>query len=209
MTRLEAVLTYYQLLNDALQYAASTQYDLSTIEFPALYDGERPEQAPPDIVDSDVIETDNDEARKAGNRAVEEVSAESLLPEIEQVAAHITTQVQIQKQLSTAVQAYLDTAELIEAGARQHEQGEFDQARNQFRAAKGTIPEDVLKSDQAYAISHDGPTLRDYRTHFSKREQGLDQLIAACDSEIDASTRGTRFNERLSHLIDARRVVRQ
>ena len=209
VTRLEAVLTYYQSLNDALQYAASTQKDLATIEFPALYDGARPKQAPTDVLDSDVIETGNDEARKAGEQAVEEVSAESQLPEIEQVAAHITTQVQVQNQLSTAVQAYLDTAEFIETGARKHEQEKLDQARNQFRAAKEAIPEDVLNSDQPYAISHDGPTLRDYRTHFSNRRQGLDQLIAACDSEIDASTQGTLFNEGLSHLIDAREVVRR
>lgn len=209
MARLEATLTYYQSLNEVLQHVASTQRVLATIETPALNDGERPEHALSSIVDADAIETSNDEARSTGEQAMNEASAESLLPDTEQVASQLNTQIQIQTQLSLAIQAYLDTAEFIETGARQHEQGNLDQARDQFHAAKEAIPEDELESEQAYAISHDGPTLHDYATHFSKRRRGLDRLIAACDSEIDASTQNTRFNEGLSHLIDARGVMKQ
>jgi len=207
--RLEAVLTYYRSLNDVLQHVASTQRVLATVEIPALYDRERPDHALSSIIDTDAIDTRIETTRSAGEQAGNEDSSLSLLPNTEQVAAQLSTQVQIQHQLSRAIQAYLDTAEFIETGALHHEQGELDQAKKRFRDAKAAIPEDVLESEQSYAVSHDGPTLRDYATHFTKRNQGIAQLIAACDPDIDASTQNTRFNDGLTHLIDARGVMSQ
>ncbi len=207
LARLKAVLTYYQSLNDVLQHVASTQRVLATIEIPALYDRERPEQAPSSLVDTDAIETANEEARSAGERAASKEPADTLLPETEQVATQISMQIRIQHQHSTAIQSYLDSADRFETGARKHEQGHLNQAKSQFRAAKEAIPDDILESELTYAISTQGPTLRDYATHFTKRRQGVNQLIAACKSEIDSSTQNSRFNKGLTHLIDARGVV--
>ena len=209
MTRLEAVLTYYQSLNEVLEYAASTQRDLATIEPPALRDGVRPERELPSILNINVMETGVEETRNIGEQAIEDVPIDSLLPDVEQTAAQLTAQAQMQYHLSTAIQAYLDTGELLENGARQHEQREFEKAKNQFRAAKERIPEAVREPNKSYAISHDGPTLNKYHTLLSTRGDGLDQLIAACSSEIDANERATLFNEGLSHLIDARGVIEQ
>ncbi|QKY19690.1 hypothetical protein B4589_004585 [Halolamina sp. CBA1230] len=207
--RLDTVLTYYQSLTDVLQHVASTQRVLATVETPALYDGDHPDQALSSIIDLDAIETSIEASSRVGEHAANENSADSLLPDTEQVTAQLNTQVQIQRRFNTAIQTYLDTADLIETGARQHEQGNLDQANKRFHAAKDAIPEKVLESDRPYAISHDGPTLRDYATHFTKRSQGLTQLIAACDPDIDASTQNTRFNDGLTHLINARGVVKQ
>ncbi|MFO8114289.1 MAG: hypothetical protein R6U01_02830 [Halorubrum sp.] len=209
VARLEAALTYYQSLNEVLQYAASTQRELATIESPALDHGIRPEQTPPSIFDTDEMDTRAEETRKTGERLVDDVSTDSLLPDTEQVAAQLTAQAQIQYQLSTAVQAYLDTGELIQTGARWHEREKLDKAKDQFHAAKEQIPEAVHESDPGFAISHDGPTLHEYRTLFTMRGEGLDQLITACSSEVDANKQATLFNAGLSHLIDARGVIEQ
>lgn len=209
MARLEAALTYYESLNDVFQHAAATQRVLATIETPAIDDRERPEQPLSSIIDIPPLKTSNEEARSVGEQATTEAAVEALLPDTEQVAGQLSTQIQLQTQFSKAIQAYLDTAEFIETGARQHEQGKLAQARSQFHAAKEALPTAVLESEQAYAISHGGPTLEDYATHFSKRGRGLDQLLAACESEIDASTQNARFNAGLSQLIDARGVMKQ
>jgi hypothetical protein len=132
-----------------------------------------------------------------------------LLPATEEVAAQIRMQVRVQHQHSTAIQSYLDSASRFEDGAREHEQGNLDQAESEFRAAKEAIPAELLESELSYSISTHGPTLHDYATHFTKRRQGITQLIAACKSEIDSSTQNSRFNEGLSHLIDARGVISQ
>lgn len=207
LSRLEAVLRYYQSLNDVLQHVASTQSALAPIEISALYDGERPERALSSLVKTDTIETVNGEAKSAGERAERERSAATLLPDTQQVAAQLSMQIRIQHQHSTAIQSYLDSADHFETGARQHEQGYLDQAESRFRAAKEAIPGHIVESELAYAISNNGPTLRDYATLFTERSQGLERLIAACKSEVDSSTRNTRFNEGLTHLIDARGVI--
>lgn len=207
--RLDAVLPYYRSLNDVLEHAASSQRVLEAIEMPALYDGERPEQAPASLVDTDALETANKEARSAGERAASEISTDTLLPATEKVAGQISMQVRVQNQHSTAIQSYLDSANRIEDGARQHEQGNLDQAKSEFRAAKEAIPVELLESELSYSISRYGPTLRDYATHFTKRRQGISQLLAASKPELDSNTQNSRFNEGLSHLIDARGVVSQ
>ncbi|WP_143416473.1 hypothetical protein [Halobacterium hubeiense] len=207
LARLEAVLPYYRSLDDVLHQVASTQRILATIEDPALYDGERPDQPPSNFVDIDSIDAANKAAKSAGERAAREENADSLLPDTEQVASQINLQARIQQQHSTAIQSYLDSAERFESGARKHEQGQMDQAESQFRAAKESIPDDILESELPYAISHHGPTLRDYATHFTKRRQGINRLIEACESGVDSSTQNVRFNKGLSHLIDARDVV--
>ncbi|WP_226008337.1 hypothetical protein [Natrinema salinisoli] len=209
LAHLEAVRAYYQSLNDVLQHVASTQRVLEMIEMPALYDGERPERALSSFVDIDAIETANEEAKSAGERTASKESIDTLLPEIEDVATQLGMQVRIQNQHSTAIQSYLDSANRFESGARQHEQRHLEQAESQFRAAKEALSDNILESNRAYSISTHGPTLHDYATHFTKRRQGLNRLIAACKSEIDSSTQNTRFNQGLSHLIDARGVVRQ
>lgn len=209
VARLKAALAYYQSLNEVLQYAASTQREVAAIESPALNHGIRPEQAPPNILDTDEMETRAEETRKTGDRMVDDVSTDSLLPDTERVAAQLTTQAQIQYQLSKAIQAYLDTGELIQTGARWHEREKLDKAKEQFHAAKEQIPEAVHESDQAYAISNDGLTLHEYRTLLTMRGEGLDKLITACSSEVDANKQAALFNAGLSHLIDARGVIEQ
>ena len=208
VTRLEAVLTYYQSLNEILQYAASTQRELAAIEEPALRDGVRPEHAPQSIFDADEMEAAAEETRKIGEQAVDDLSVDSVLPDIEQAASQLVTQTRIQHQLSTTIQAYLDTGELVQTGARRHENGKLKEAKDQFQAAKDWTDR-VGESDQAYTISHDGPTLSAYCTLLSMRDKGINKLITACSSEIDADERANLFNQGLSHLIDARGVLEQ
>lgn len=209
LARLEDVLSYYRTLDDVLKHAASTQRILEAIERPALFYGERPEQTPSSLVDTAAIEAKNKNTRRVGERVASDTSVEMLLPATEEVAAQISMQVRVQHQHSIAIQSYLDSAGHFEDGARQHEHGNLDKAMSEFRAAKESIPPELLESELSYSISTYGPTLRDYATHFTKRRQGITQLIAACESEIDSSTQNSRFNEGLSHLIDARGVISQ
>lgn len=205
--RLEGVLAYYQSLNEVLQHLASTQSALQAIEPAALYEGERPEHLS-NIVHVEAIGATNEEAQSAGVRAIEGESGNPLLPDVEKVASDLGTQATIQNQHSLAIKAYLDSGECFETGARQHEIDEFDSAKDRFRAAIESIPSAVIESDYAYAISTHGPTLGEYGTHFEKRRQGLDQLVGACESGIELATRNSRFDQGLSHLIDARGVIR-
>lgn len=207
MARLEGVLAYYQSLNQVLQHLASTQSALHAIEPAALYEGERPEHLS-NIVDVEAIEAINKEAQSTGVRAIEGGSGSPLVPDIEKVTSDLGTQAKIQNQHSVAIEAYLATGERFGTGARQHEVGEFDSAKDRFRAAIEAIPSAVIESDYAYAISMHGPTLAEYGTHFEKRRRGLDRLVDACESRIELATRNSRFDEGLSHLIDARGVIR-
>jgi hypothetical protein len=209
LARLEAVLSYYRNLDVVLEHAASTQRILKAIETPALFYGERPEEALSSLVDTAAIEAKNKNTRRTGERVASDISEDRLLPATEEVAAQISLQVRVQHQHSTAIQSYLNSASHFEDGARQHEQGNLDQAESEFRAAKEAIPAELLESGFSYSISTHGPTLHDYATHFTKRRQGITQLIGACESEIDSSKQNSRFNKGLSHLIDARGVISQ
>jgi len=209
LARLEDVLSYYQNLDRVLEHAASTQRILEAIERPALFYRERPEQPPSTFLDIATIEAKNKNTRRTGERVSSDTSVDMLLPATEEVATQISMQIRVQHRHSTAIQSYLDSASHFEDGARQHEQGNLDQAESNLRAAKEAIPAELLESELSYSISTHGPTLRTYATHFTKRKKGITQLIAACESEIDSSTQNSRFNEGLSHLIDARGVISQ
>lgn len=207
--QLEAALTYYQALNDTLQHLAGTHRVLATLETPALHTGDRPDQPLSNIVDPDTIHPLTENARKTGAQAASNEATASLLPNTAATATQLSTQLQVQIQHRTAIQAYLNSAARLKTGAQHHEQRQFDQARTQFQTAIETIPQTIPEEIHPYAISTNGPTLHDYHTLFAKRRQGLEQLIAACNPDTDFSTQNTRFNNGLTHLIDARDVLKQ